>query len=283
MTAEERIVMVARELFLNHGYESVSLRDIAKEADVAPSAISYYFGSKQELYEELFPDKAAEEPTSVQEKIEYAALSLFADMGYERVTIRDISRKAGVNSASISYYFGGKMNLYMTILRVGAERIKERLERQKCHFRNPQDVIHYHIQALGELLVMYPEAIRIMQWELVNPTEPFKEIWNTLYRPLFSDIYCALEEGISRGIFRKEINPRCACILFINMIFNFFTIKGNQMIDGIMGAEGSISQEDYFKEVEDLVMNGILIAEDGGMKRKQLQKQVHLFWPECSS
>ena len=38
------------------------------------------------------------------------------------------------------------------------------------------------------------------------------------------------------------------------------------MIDGIMGAEGSISQEDYFKEVEDLVMNGILIAEDGGMK-----------------
>ena len=50
------------------------------------------------------------------------------------------------------------------------------------------------------------------------------------------------------------------------MIFNFFTIKGNQMIDGIMGAEGSISQEDYFKEVEDLVMNGILIAEDGGMK-----------------
>lgn len=266
MTAEERIVMVARELFLTHGYESVSLRDIAKEAEVAPSAISYYFGSKQELYEELFPDKASEEPISVQEKIEYAALSLFADMGYERVTIRDISRKAGVNSASISYYFGGKMNLYMTILRVGAERIKERLERQKCHFRNPQDVIHYHIQALGELLVMYPEAIRIMQWELVNPTEPFKEIWDTLYRPLFSDIYCALEEGISRGIFRKEINPRCACILFINMIFNFFTIKGNQMIDGIMGAGGSISQEDYFKEVEDLVMNGILIAEDGGMK-----------------
>ena len=108
MTAEERIVMVARELFLNHGYESVSLRNIAKEAEVAPSAISYYFGSKQELYEELFSDKASEEPTSVQEKIEYAALSLFADMGYERVTIRDISRKAGVNSASISYYFGGR-------------------------------------------------------------------------------------------------------------------------------------------------------------------------------
>ena len=38
------------------------------------------------------------------------------------------------------------------------------------------------------------------------------------------------------------------------------------MIYGIMGAGGSISQEDYFKEVEDLVMNGILIAEDGGMK-----------------
>lgn len=264
MIAEERIVMVARELFLNHGYESVSLRDIAKEADVAPSAISYYFGSKQELYEELFPDKAAEEPTSVQEKIEYAALSLFADMGYERVTIRDISRKAGVNSASISYYFGGKMNLYMTILRVGAERIKDRLERQKCHFGNPRDVIHYHIQALGELLVMYPEAIRIMQWELVNPTEPFKEIWDILYRPIFNEIYHALKAGITRGIFRKDINPRCACVLLMNMIFNFFTVNGNRMIDGVMEAQESISQEEYFKDLEDLLMQGLLTDTKGG-------------------
>ena len=264
MTAEERIVMVARELFLNHGYESVSLRNIAKEAEVAPSAISYYFGSKQELYEELFPDKASEEPTSVQEKIEYAALSLFADMGYERVTIRDISRKAGVNSASISYYFGGQMNLYMTILRVGAERIKERLERQKCHFRNPQDVIHYHIQALGELLVMYPEAIRIMQWELVNPTEPFKEIWDILYRPIFNEIYHALKDGITRGIFRKDINPRCACVVLMNMIFNFFTVHGNRMIDGVMEAQESISQEEYFKDLEDLLMQGLLTDTKGG-------------------
>ena len=110
--------------------------------------------------------------------------------------------------------FGGKMNLYMTILRVGAERIKEDdWNGRNVIFRNPQDVIHYHIQALGELLVMYPEAIRIMQWELVNPTEPFKEIWNTLYRPLFSDIYCALEEEFPGGF--SERDKSAVCMYFI--------------------------------------------------------------------
>jgi AcrR family transcriptional regulator len=48
----ERILTSARRLFAQQGYERASMRVIAREAEVDPSLIVHYFGSKQALLEE---------------------------------------------------------------------------------------------------------------------------------------------------------------------------------------------------------------------------------------
>ena len=53
-TKEEHIMMVAEKLFAANGYNGTSVRDIAAKAKVNVSMISYYFGSKENLMEELF-------------------------------------------------------------------------------------------------------------------------------------------------------------------------------------------------------------------------------------
>jgi len=53
-TKEEHIMMVAEKLFAANGYNGTSVRDIATKAKVNVSMISYYFGSKENLMEELF-------------------------------------------------------------------------------------------------------------------------------------------------------------------------------------------------------------------------------------
>lgn len=45
-----------------------------------------------------------------------AGLQCFADRGPDGVTIREIARVSGQNSASIAYYFGGKEGLYRAVL-----------------------------------------------------------------------------------------------------------------------------------------------------------------------
>ncbi|MDY0225446.1 MAG: CerR family C-terminal domain-containing protein [Desulfomicrobium apsheronum] len=45
-----------------------------------------------------------------------AGLQCFADLGLHGVTIREIARVAGQNSAAITYYFGGKEGLYGAVL-----------------------------------------------------------------------------------------------------------------------------------------------------------------------
>ena len=51
-----------------------------------------------------------------KEKLLAAAVPLFAEKGFAAVSIREVAEAAGVNSALISYYFGGKSGLYEAVL-----------------------------------------------------------------------------------------------------------------------------------------------------------------------
>lgn len=48
-----------------------------------------------------------------RERLLLAAEAEFAEHGYEGATVREITRRAGVNIAAVSYYFGDKERLYV--------------------------------------------------------------------------------------------------------------------------------------------------------------------------
>lgn len=50
---KEHILQVAETLFAENGFEGTSIRDLASKAEVNLAMISYYFGSKEMLFEEL--------------------------------------------------------------------------------------------------------------------------------------------------------------------------------------------------------------------------------------
>ncbi len=53
----EAILDVAEDLFADFGFEAVSIRQLAKEADINVAMISYYFGSKEQLYKAVISRK----------------------------------------------------------------------------------------------------------------------------------------------------------------------------------------------------------------------------------
>lgn len=55
---KETLLSVAIELFAEYGYYKVSIRDIAEKAKANSSMISYYFGSKQNLYDAALEKQA---------------------------------------------------------------------------------------------------------------------------------------------------------------------------------------------------------------------------------
>lgn len=57
-----------------------------------------------------------EENKNTEQKIIDIAIDLFAKKGFEGTSTRDICQAANVNISSISYYFGGKKELYQKIV-----------------------------------------------------------------------------------------------------------------------------------------------------------------------
>jgi AcrR family transcriptional regulator len=53
------ILAIAEQLFADKGFDGTSVRDIAQLANVNLAMISYYFGSKEKLFEALLEDRAS--------------------------------------------------------------------------------------------------------------------------------------------------------------------------------------------------------------------------------
>lgn len=53
---KERILFVARDLFITNGYVNTSVRDIAAAADTNVAMVNYYFNSKYDLFEIIFEE-----------------------------------------------------------------------------------------------------------------------------------------------------------------------------------------------------------------------------------
>ncbi|MFO0264418.1 MAG: TetR/AcrR family transcriptional regulator, partial [Planctomycetota bacterium] len=58
---------------------------------------------------------------NTREKILMTAGPMFAQSGYQAVTVRDICDQAGVNLASVNYYFGDKEHLYIEAVKLARE------------------------------------------------------------------------------------------------------------------------------------------------------------------
>jgi AcrR family transcriptional regulator len=72
----ERILDAAERLFMAHGYEGTSMRQITGEAGVNLAAVNYHFGSKESLMQEVFRrrlDWLNEERMRVLNEMELAA------------------------------------------------------------------------------------------------------------------------------------------------------------------------------------------------------------------
>ena len=52
-STDKKILYTAENYLQKRGFDATSTRDIAKSAGVNVSMISYYFGSKEKLFEEI--------------------------------------------------------------------------------------------------------------------------------------------------------------------------------------------------------------------------------------
>lgn len=254
MDKRESIRSAAEALFREKGFHDVSVRDIGKAAGVGASAVSYYFGSKAALYHTIFPNAEGAAPDTVMRRIEAAAVRLFAADGYEKVSIRDIAQAAGVNSAAISYYFGGKDELYKRVLYTGTGMICEFTDIVEKEKPDPEGIMKIYGQFLLRLGKENPEVLRLIFWEMMNESDVFHEFVQKRLSTVLNIVRQAAEDGIRAGIFRKDLRPEEVCISWAGMMLFFFLARG---IHTDLSPDRPIEADTYMEQVWDILEKGI--------------------------
>jgi AcrR family transcriptional regulator len=110
-----------------------------------------------------------------RERILKTAARLFAERGYEAISIRTLAAKARVNQAAINYHFKTKDGLYREVLRAAIHALTEH---QLSHAQETQAMPRE--RALGEFVRQQlrplsarddvSRYIHILNWEAVRPT-----------------------------------------------------------------------------------------------------------------
>lgn len=54
----QRIILAARELFMEHGHDGVNMRELADKANVNKGLLHYYFKTKESIFKEVFQYQA---------------------------------------------------------------------------------------------------------------------------------------------------------------------------------------------------------------------------------
>ena len=133
------ILECAQNCFRKNGFKESTIRDIAREAHVSTGTIYTYFKNKQELFDELnMPEYADYHPSNEKKKQEIlsAALILFAEKGYNGMTMDDLAAKLHTAKATIYQYFDSKESLFSQILQSSSFNIYV----TKLHFEKNMDI-----------------------------------------------------------------------------------------------------------------------------------------------
>jgi AcrR family transcriptional regulator len=130
--------------------------------------------------------EAASADSGTAQRIIAVASEEFARHGYASARVRQIVDAAGVNLASINYYFGGKEGLYSATLHHLASRERVEGPARNRRGQSTQERLHRQVYAIlaRYLGAKRPSALRrILAHEAMNPTVHLERLIEEMMRP----------------------------------------------------------------------------------------------------
>ncbi len=142
-----------------------------------------------------------------KEEIIKAAKIVFASKGFDGATVKDICDQAGSNVSAVSYYFGGKEELYKACLEsfglnrlAAAERVlkaPESLEDFKVRMKMfLEEFIEQHLSE--------PEITSILHRECTSSNKVSRELFENIFMKVFEAFHKFFEAAHKKQILKAK-------------------------------------------------------------------------------
>lgn len=158
-------------------------------------------------------------------KILEASTELFALNGFNAVSIKEISAKSGVNSALISYYFGGKKKLYEKVINTKADvfiTLQENILKQEV---SPMEKLKNYVDAIADLQTKHPYYIHLIFRELLSPQTMFENYVKKRLYKVHQFMAELVQEAINLGEITTTVAPTHVAFTLESIIMFFFMMR----------------------------------------------------------
>ena len=174
------------------------------------------------------------------------AEKLFAENGYDGTSIRHISKKAGINIAMISYYFGSKDKLLNSLVAYRNSDFRMEIETVLAKSTN-------HIEKLDEIVALIVSRInknrrtyKIIHFQYSSKDRKFDfESYINHKKENFKLLENFIKNGQEIGVFIKNVNSLLIVPTILGSYFHFYYNKAFFM--NLLDINDEKSFESYIK------------------------------------
>jgi len=145
---------------------------------------------------------------------------LFAQKGYEGVSLEAISRAAKVNKAMVSYHFGGKQGLYSAVLLLSIRAIALKLEPARDRSLAPPQRLRLFIACLVDAFREHPEFPFIVLREEMSGGQRIEDDVLKEFVGFYELDRDILQAGMDSGDFKK-VDPHEAHLSIVGSLAFF--------------------------------------------------------------
>jgi AcrR family transcriptional regulator len=190
-----------------------------------------------------------------------AAAELFAARGFDGVSVAEVARRAGANKALINYHFGGKLQLYRTIVREMFVELLSRVEPLRTDPRPPDQVLREFIAIVGDSTNRRrPHLSRMMLREVIAGGPHLDQEVFVYPMRVFAVVREIIERGVRETVFRPVDPIMTHMSLVGSLVFFFATADFRRR----MAAEAPIpfaatATDAYVRHIQELIARGLAV------------------------
>lgn len=185
-----------------------------------------------------------------------AAGALMTERGTIDVSLSDIAKRSGLNSALVKYYFGSKQGLLLALVEEVLGRGMDQMEGLLTMEIDPVEKLKLHIKGIITVYFRYPFINRLLHHMYLDP-ELDTVVGERISKPLATLQRQILEQCASQGRIRP-VNPTMFYFIVVGACDHlFFGQQALRIAFGIDGVDDDLRRT-YTGTLIDLLMNGML-------------------------
>lgn len=195
-----------------------------------------------------------------------AATSLFAEEGFDPVSVARIAARAGVCKANVFHHFASKELLVLAVMQQASSEHAERIEALLTAQDSSANKLRRLLASELELMLANGPRTKLLMRECQDHGHPrARELAQDVFKRNFDAITALFEQGKARGEFRRNLDASAATLLMLAT--THFFMQHRETLDRWPQTRGLFEPDIWIDRICAIVLDGIVAPAASGSRR----------------